>query len=82
MRRGISLKKVDASRSDGACLHPMATFKEDMTLRLTSNKDAETESVDFHAGDHVHVTHEWARFYLVRDDNGHYFNVPKDKITK
>ena len=57
-----------------------ATFTSDVELKLATNKDADIETVTFHAGDTAHIVKTWDRFFLIKDDNGHYYNVPKDKI--
>lgn len=59
----------------------MATFNQDITLKLVTTKDGDIEDVPFRQGDAVTVVQTWDRFVLVKDDNGHFYNVPKDKIT-
>jgi hypothetical protein len=59
----------------------MATVKEALTLKFQTTKDGEVEETQLAAGDELTVVQTWDRFYLVKDDNGHYYNVPKDKLT-
>ncbi|MEO1170490.1 MAG: hypothetical protein AAFX94_00330 [Myxococcota bacterium] len=58
----------------------MATLKEDLTLKFVTTTDGDIEETEFSSGDSVYVVKEWDRHYLVRDDDGHYYNVDKDKI--
>lgn len=60
----------------------MATIKEDVTLKYQTTKDGDVEEVSFGAGDDVDVVQTWdnAPYVLIKNSDGHYFNVPKDKI--
>ena len=59
----------------------MATLARPFDAGLRTNKDSETETVHFAAGDEVEVVKEWDRFYLVKDQDGHFYNLPKDAVT-
>ena len=58
----------------------MATFKEDTTLKFQSTKDGDMEETDFSAGDEVEIVETWDNHFLIKDDDGHYYNVTKDKL--
>jgi NADPH-dependent curcumin reductase CurA len=58
----------------------MATFKEDFTAKYQTTKDADIEETTFAAGDEVSSVQTWDDYVLVKDDDGHFYNVPKDKI--
>ena len=34
------------------------------------------------AGDEVEILETWEHHYLIKDDDGHYYNVPKDKVDE
>ena len=61
----------------------MASIKEDITLKYQTTKDGDVEETSFSAGDDVEVVQEWgeAPFVLIKDDDGHYYNVPKEKLS-
>ncbi len=58
----------------------MATVKDDFVAALLLNKHAELEQVQFQAGQDVEVMQTWDRFYLIKDADGHLFNVPKHNL--
>ncbi len=58
----------------------MARCKTDLTLKLQLNKQAEIETRELKAGDPVTISQAFAAVYLIRDAEGHYYNVPKEKI--
>ena len=58
----------------------MATIKEEITLKFQTTKDGDIEETSFSAGDEVSVIQEWAHHFLIKDDDGHFYNVAKDKI--
>lgn len=58
----------------------MASIKEDFTAKYQTTTDTDEETTEFAAGDAVYVVKEWERHYLIRDDDGHYYNIEKDKI--
>lgn len=60
----------------------MAKMKEAVTLKFQTTKDAEVEATNFKQGDEVKIVQEWGNRFLVRASDGHYYNVPKDKIDK
>ncbi len=62
--------------------NPMAKIKEALTLKFQTTTDADIETTTFKPGDEVKVIQEWANSILVRAADGHYYNVPKDKIDK
>lgn len=59
----------------------MATIARKIEAGLRTNKDSEVETVSFDAGDEVDVVKTWDHFYLVKDAEGHFYNLPKDAIT-
>lgn len=60
----------------------MATIKEDITLRYQTTKDGDIEETTFSAGTDVEVSQDWetAPYYLIKDDDGHYYSILKDKV--
>ena len=60
----------------------MATVKEDITLKYQTTKDGDIEETSFSAGDDVEMVQSWdnADFCLIKDDDGHFYNIPKDKL--
>jgi len=60
----------------------MAKVTKALTLKHQSNLSEDQEEVSFSAGDAVTVLKEWDRFYLVKNDDGKLFNVPKDAVSK
>ena len=58
----------------------MAKFKQDTTLKLITTKTGDIEEIKFAQGDAVTISQTWDKFYLVKDENGHYYNVPKERI--
>ena len=58
----------------------MAKCKIALTLKLQTNKQADVESRELKPGDTVTITHTFGEVVLIRDAEGHYYNVPKDKI--
>ncbi len=60
----------------------MAKIKEAVTLKFQTTKDAEIEATNFKPGDEVKIVQEWGNGFLIRGSDGHYYNIPKDKIDK
>ena len=60
----------------------MASITKPLTLKHQSNLSEDVEEVSFGAGDAVTVLKEWDRSYLVKNDDGKLFNVPKDAVAK
>ena len=60
----------------------MASITKALTLKHQSNLSEDCEEVSFSAGDAVTVLKEWDRFFLVKNDDGKLFNVPKDAVAK
>lgn len=58
----------------------MATLKQASSLKHQSNLGEEVEEVSFTAGEQVTLLKEWADSYLVKNDAGQLFNIPKDQI--
>ena len=58
----------------------MATIKEDITLKFITTKDGDLEETNFSGGDEVEVLETWETHYLIKDDEGHHYNIPKDKL--
>lgn len=58
----------------------MATITRALTCGLKTNKEADVEEVTFRPGDTVDVVKEWDRFFLVKDEDGHFYNLPKDAV--
>jgi len=60
----------------------MASISKPLKLKHQSNLSEDVEEISLAPGDAVTVLKEWDRFYLVKDDDGKLFNVPKDAVTK
>jgi hypothetical protein len=58
----------------------MATIKEDVTLKFQTTKDGDMEETTFSTGDSVDVVSTWDNFYLIKDKDGHFYNIPKSKL--
>ena len=58
----------------------MATIKQDLTLKHQSNLGEDVEEISFSAGDEVTVLQEWSDRFLVKNDDGQLFNVPKEAV--
>jgi len=58
----------------------MGTFKRASTLKHQANLGEEVEEISFDSGEDVTVLKEWSDSYLVKNDAGQLFNIPKDQI--
>lgn len=58
----------------------MAKILRSLTAGLLTNTTADLEQISFAAGDEVEIIKEWDHFYLVKDGDGHFYNLPKDAI--
>jgi len=60
----------------------MASIKEDITLKYQTTKDGDIEETSFSSGDSVDIVQKWdkAPFVLIKDDDGHFYNIPSDKL--
>jgi hypothetical protein len=60
----------------------MAKLTKALTLKHQSNLSEDVEEVSFSAGEEVTLLKEWDRSFLVKNDDGKLFNVPKDAVAK
>ena len=60
----------------------MASITKPIQLKHQSNLSEDVEEVAFAPGDEVTLLKEWDRSYLVKNDDGKLFNVPKDAVAK
>ncbi len=60
----------------------MATIKQALTLKHQANLGEEVEDVELTAGEAVTVLKTWANSYLIKNDGGLLFNVPKDQVEE
>jgi hypothetical protein len=60
----------------------MAKLTKPLTLKHQSNLSEDIEEVSLNIGDEVTVLKEWDHFYLVKNDDGKLFNVPKEAVAK
>ena len=60
----------------------MASMTKTLTLKHQPNLSEDVEEVSLNAGDDVTVLKEWDRSYLVKNDDGKLFTVPKDAVAK
>ena len=60
----------------------MATIKEEITLKFQTTVDGDIEETSFSAGDDVDVVQKWdgLPYVLTKDGDGHFYNIPADKI--
>lgn len=59
----------------------MATIARTRTVKLRPDKDSDIEEITLQEGDSVKLVHTWAQFYLVKDDQGRFFNLPHCDVT-
>ena len=55
-------------------------LKSDSTLRHQSNLGEEVAEVPFAAGKEFTVLKEWEHAYLIKDEDGKLFNLPKTLV--
>ena len=58
----------------------MATIKEEVTLKFITTKDGDMEEKSFAAGESIEIMESWEGHYLIKDDDGHLFNVQKSFV--
>ncbi len=58
----------------------MASLKQASTLKHQANLGEEIEEISFSAGEEVTLLKEWSDSYLIKNDEGQMFNIPKDQI--
>ncbi|MBW2240861.1 MAG: hypothetical protein JRH01_02660 [Deltaproteobacteria bacterium] len=58
----------------------MATLKQASSLKHQANLGEEIEEISFSSGEEVTVLKEWSDSYLVKNDAGQLFNIPKDQV--
>lgn len=59
----------------------MATVTQNVTLKFQTTKDGDIEEVPFAPGDPLTIVQAWDHFYLVKDNDGHYYNIAKDLVA-
>lgn len=59
----------------------MAKIARTRTARLRPNKDSDVEEVTLQAGDEVKLIKTWEHFHLIKDAQGHFFNLPHADIA-
>ena len=59
-----------------------ASITKALTLKHQSNLSEDVEDVSFSPGDAVTVLKEWDQSFLVKNDDGKLFNVPKDAVAR
>lgn len=59
----------------------MAKIVRPLVARLRPNKDSDIEEIKFEAGDEVKLIKTWEHFYLVKDAQGHFYNLPHADVT-
>jgi hypothetical protein len=59
----------------------MATMTRTRTVKLRPNIDSDIEEITLQEGDTVKVVQKWDRFYLVKDAQGHFFNLPHSDVA-
>ena len=59
----------------------MATLKQAHTAKFITTKEGEVEETAFEAGVEVQVMQVWSAYCLVKDSDGHFYNIPKDLLS-
>lgn len=59
----------------------MAQLNRQMTLKLWPNKDADVEEIELGPHSAIDIVQEWDAYFLIKDADGHYFNVAKDAVN-
>jgi SH3-like domain-containing protein len=59
----------------------MAKIIRTLTVKLRPNTDSEVEEVVLREGDDVKLVRTWDRFHLIKDNDGHFYNVPLDVVA-
>ena len=59
----------------------MASVKQQFTAKYQTTKDGDMEEATFSVGDSVTIVHTWAEHFLIKDRDGHYYNIKKELIT-
>lgn len=59
----------------------MSHIRHNITLKLQTTRDGDIEETSFQAGDSVTIMQSWGRFYLIKDDDGHFYTIGKDDIV-
>ena len=51
-------------------------------IGIETTVDGDMEETSFSSGDEVEVVQKWdeAPFVLIKDDDGHFYNIPADKL--
>lgn len=60
----------------------MATIKEDIVLKYQVTKDGDVVDTSFAQGDKVDVISKWTNHYLIKDGDGHFYNIPKAHLNE
>ena len=60
----------------------MAKIKTDTTLKFLTNKGEDVEQTELTAGDEIEILETWENHYLIKDEDGHYFNVDKGLVEE
>jgi hypothetical protein len=58
------------------------TLKAALTVKHQANLGEEVDDVELAAGEELAVLKEWENHYLVKNDDGKLFNVPKDQVEE
>lgn len=59
----------------------MATIARTLTAKLRPNKDSDIEEIILNEGDDVKLVQKWEHFYLIKDNEGHFINLPHDAVN-
>jgi len=60
----------------------MASITEDVSLKFMTTKDGDLEETSFSAGDEVEIVETWDEYFLIKCDDGHFYNVAKNKVEE
>jgi hypothetical protein len=58
----------------------MSIVKQDFAAKLQTTKKGEIVTVLIRAGEEVKIVNVWQHHLLIRDQRGHFYNVPKELI--
>jgi hypothetical protein len=58
----------------------MGKVKQDFVAKFQTVKDGEVEEHPFSAGEAVTVVQTWLHHFLIKDKDGHFYNIKKELI--
>ncbi len=59
----------------------MASVKQDFIAKYQTTTDGDVEEKQFSTGETVSIVQTWEHHYLIKDKDGHYYNIKKELIS-